>query len=154
MNIKSAPVLFWGFPAMPTNLVALSDFLCNLCPSGVINRVSILAKVLSHIAANVLASIPSLFTSRRTESAIMSLANFTAFFTDRKTLLLTGSRTGAGTEFRDVPKLPVKNLATLFAYSLSVLFFCLPVTRIRTILNLFVPVKLRDVHLFSKGCST
>jgi len=77
MHIEGAPVLFRGHTAIAAHPVALSDNLRSLFPKGIINWISVFAKVLANVAVDILTTIPKVKTFQRTKKAARLFARFT-----------------------------------------------------------------------------
>ena len=76
VNVKSTPVIMWGFSAMLTYLVAFPDFLDTDLYTGVTARATTFANVFAHITLDIFTTIMNVAALNRAINGFWSFARF------------------------------------------------------------------------------
>jgi len=81
VNVKGASVILWGFATVPTNLVAFPYVLSNGLPKCIINRIGILADIITNIVIDIFATITDIATFDRAVNSSGSFDRISANLT-------------------------------------------------------------------------
>ena len=81
VNVKGASVILWGFATVPTNLVAFPYVLSNGLPKCIINRIGILADIITNIVIDIFATITDIATFDRAINSLGLFNRFPAYLT-------------------------------------------------------------------------